>query len=88
MLESRPPWQPPDKNPKDMEAAEKALRGDFNPNDPQVDPSLLLYHNKFGIVKDVARSQPEFGQAAQSRKMTHRSLSVSWTLFWIDNLPP
>lgn len=55
ILDARPPWLPPDRVPHDIEKTEKAFLAGFNPNDPRLHPSLLLYHTKFGTWKSQLR---------------------------------
>ena len=84
ILGGRPPWMPTDHNPKDLEMSSKALYQQFNPNDPQVDQSLLLFHNKFGILKSLLRSSfpgtemQSFGLQSAARLDKHRMLEASY----------
>ena len=76
---------PPDKNPKDLEKALKAVLGEFNPNDPEINASLLLHHDKFGSWKSShvwksfypGMTEPsDFGLNSLSRKSGHRMAEV------------
>ena len=82
VLYSRPPWMPPDHTPRDLEITAKALLADYNPNDPTVHDSLLIHHNKFGIVKSsvLRQSAPaglgEYGLRQSERHKHHHIFEV------------
>ena len=82
ILGGRPPWMPTDHNPKDLEMSSKALYQQFNPNDPQIDQSMLLFHNKFGILKSLLRcsfpggEMQSFGLQSAARLDKHRMLEA------------
>ena len=79
VLNARPAWRPPDSKPDDLERAKKALLNDWNPNDPNVPAALLLYHNKYGQLKNskLYTSEPEYGLSSGQRKGDNRTLTVS-----------
>ena len=74
----RPPWQPPDKSPRDLELSAKALAEGLNPNDPKMHPSQLLHHNKWGVPKSrLNDSIPNFGYKVEERDRNKPVVSVS-----------
>ena len=79
VLTARPAWRPPDSKPDDLEKAKKALLNDWNPNDPNVPAALLLYHNKFGQLKNgkLYQNDVEYGLSKSQRKNDNRALNVS-----------
>ena len=80
MLTSRPPWNGPDYRPKDLDKNMYAFLHDYNPNDPKVPKSAILFHNRWGILKK--KSNPttnpnmELGLTTQKRRERHRALTV------------
>ncbi|KAL5011047.1 hypothetical protein ScPMuIL_013352 [Solemya velum] len=80
-LSSRPPWQGPDKKPKDLKKSFHAFVHDVNPNDPNMPKSTLIIHNRWGIVKkrhEAALSRSvdfELGLNTSRRKHQHRALT-------------
>ena len=80
MLTSRPPWVGPDKNPKDLDKNMFAFLHDFNPNEPNMPKSALLFHNRWGILKKKhnVTTDPswELGLTTQRRREGHRALTV------------
>ena len=77
VLECRPEWQNPDKQPTDLDRANTALLHDLNPNDPKVHEALLMHHNKFGIAKKTSLVQSIEERGIQKAKRgTHRAITV------------
>ena len=81
MLTSRPPWVGPDYHPKDLDKNTYAFLHDFNPNEPNMPKSALLFHNRWGILKKkhALTTDPmrELGLSTQRRRDGHRALTVS-----------
>ncbi|XP_053396270.1 epithelial cell-transforming sequence 2 oncogene-like isoform X2 [Mercenaria mercenaria] len=79
MLTSRPPWNGPDYHPKDLDKNMFAFLHDFNPNEPNMPKSALLFHNRWGILKkksNVTTSPSmELGLTSQRRRERHRALT-------------
>ncbi|KAH3735511.1 hypothetical protein DPMN_042044 [Dreissena polymorpha] len=80
MVTSRPPWIAPASHPKDLHKNMYAFLHDFNPNDPSMPKSALLFHNRWGILKkksNVTTSlSTELGLNTQRRRERHRALTV------------
>ncbi|KAK3578884.1 hypothetical protein CHS0354_010250 [Potamilus streckersoni] len=79
---SRPPWQSPNYHPKDLDKNHYAFLHDFNPNDPNIPKAVLLFHNKWGILKKnlhddhLSKSQDfELGLDTKRRRDQHRALT-------------
>ena len=81
MLTSRPPWVGPDYKPKDLDKNMYAFLHDFNPNEPNMPKSALLFHNRWGILKKkhglTTDPMRELGLGTQRRREGHRALTVS-----------
>ena len=81
MLTSRPAWVGPDLHPKDLTKNMYAFLHDYNPNDPQMPKSALLFHNRWGILKKKSNvtTDPsmELGLTTRRRRDRHRALTVS-----------
>ncbi|XP_052238389.1 epithelial cell-transforming sequence 2 oncogene-like [Dreissena polymorpha] len=79
MVTSRPPWIAPASHPKDLHKNMYAFLHDFNPNDPSMPKSALLFHNRWGILKkksNVTTSlSTELGLNTQRRRERHRALT-------------
>lgn len=79
ILLARPPWLPPDRFPHDLEDSRKAVLSGFNPNDPRIDPALLLYHSKFGTwANHIRYSAPAIVAArliSDARRSEHHLLA-------------
>ncbi|KAL4233601.1 epithelial cell transforming sequence 2 oncoprotein-like [Mactra antiquata] len=79
MLTSRPPWVGPDYKPKDLDKNMYAFLHDFNPNEPNMPKSALLFHNRWGILKKksnvTTNPSMELGLNTQKRRERHRALT-------------
>ena len=82
VIQCRPPWLPTDRHPQDLDKGANAAAKGFNPNDPKTHPSLLMYHTKYGTLKNPLRLSdpgplPQFGLSSARRRKDHRALNVS-----------
>ncbi|WAR08896.1 ECT2L-like protein [Mya arenaria] len=79
MLTSRQPWVGPDYHPKDLDKNMYAFLHDYNPNEPSMPKSALLFHNRWGILKKksnvTTNPNMELGLTTQRRRERHRALT-------------
>ncbi|KAJ8315773.1 hypothetical protein KUTeg_007923 [Tegillarca granosa] len=80
-MDIRPPWCGPDFKPKDLDLSYRALIHGYNPNDPNIPPSELVLHNKWGIPRRqheqaVTRSLDfDLGLDSHKRKSGHHIIA-------------